>query len=471
MLGHMLRSQHSAASGLRPPAFPIMNPPSPTSRPQPEAFAGVRDVECIFPDTGGHPRGKIIKVHDCIDGKSLRIAQVVLLQTLTGDYADDARVGETDDDMLLLPDWSTWQRLPWQPSRGLLIHDCVGKDGELLGIAPRSVLRRVIAALARHQLKAVVAPELEFYLFQASESNDSGFQLPRRRDGSREAATQAAYSVDCAQELAGFWSDLESFCAALQLPADSWLHEMGPSQFEINLLHGDPLQAADQVVLFKYAVREAAARHGLQAIFMAKPLAGHPGSSMHIHQSLVDAAGHNVFSSADGQASPLFAHFLGGQQHYLPELSALLAPFMNSWRRYVRDSCAPINVEWGMDNRTAGLRVPPSDAAARRVENRLAGCDANPYLVIAASLAAGLAGIEERRQPRPEISTSSAYAAPRTLPDGLHEALRRLERSSLARERLGDHFVDVWCAVKHKELDHYMAEVSPWDRRFLSRPA
>ena len=448
-----------------------MNSRSLRTRCQPEDLAGIRDVECIFPDAGGHPRGKLIKAQDCADGKTLRIAQVVLMQTLTGDYAEDARIGDTDDDMVLEPDWATWRRLPWQPGRGLLIHDCMGKDGQPVAIAPRNVLKRVLAALDRHQLQAVVAPELEFYLFQGAASNELGFELPRRRDGSREAATQAAYSVDCAQELAPFWGDLEVYCSALQLPTDSWLHEMGPSQFEINLLHGDPLRAADNVLLFKYAVREAAARNGLQAVFMAKPLAGHPGSSMHIHQSLVDAAGNPVFSTADGNASRQFEHFLGGQQHYLPELSALMAPYMNSWRRYVRDSCAPINVEWGVDNRTAGLRVPPSDPAARRIENRLAGCDANPYLVIAASLAAGLAGIEEQRLPRPEISTSSAYAAPRTLPDGLHEALRRLAQSSLARERLGDHFIDVWCAIKNKELDHYMAEISPWDRRFLSRPA
>jgi len=280
---------------------------------------------------------------------------------------------------------------------------------------------------------------------------------------------QAAYSVDSWHEQAAFWSDVESYTQGFGLPTDTWLHEMGPAQYEINLLHGAPLAAADQVVLFKYALREAASRHGLRVVFMAKPLAGQPGNSMHVHQSLVDASGNNVFSRDDGSASDLFAHYLGGLQRYLPELSALLAPYMNSWRRYARDTGAPINVEWGLDNRTAGLRVPRCDPAARRVENRLPGCDANPYLVIAATLAAGLAGIEGRLLPRADISDASAYHAPRTLPDGLHEALRRLETSDFARAAFGDHFVDAWCAVKQRELGNYMAEVSAWDRRYLAR--
>ena len=445
-----------------------MSPSTLADRPNADEFAQVRDVECIFPDANGHPRGKLIKVQDCADGKPLRIAQVVLLQTLTGDYASDARVGDTDDDMLLVPAWASWRRLPWQPSRGLLIHDCIGKDGAPVGLAPRTVLKRVISTLADHGLRAVVAPELEFYVFQADGNNEQGFQFPLRRDGSREIL-QSAYSVDTALELAPFWADVESYCSSLAIPSDSWLHEMGPSQFEINLLHGDPLQAADQVVLFKYALREAAARHGLRVVFMAKPVAGQPGSSMHLHQSVIKADGSNLFSAVDGSSSMAFRHYLGGLQAYLPELMAFFAPYVNSWRRYVRDSGAPVNVEWGIDNRTAGLRVPRAESAARRVENRLPGSDANPYLAIAASLAAGLAGMEEALEPRPDISAASAYHAARTLPDGLHAALRVLAASRMARQYLGAHFIEAWCAVKIKELDHCMAEVSVWDRRFLAR--
>ena len=433
-----------------------------------EDLSSLRDVECIFPDANGVARGKLRPAADCAAGKPLNVAQAILLQTVTGDYADDRGVGDTDDDMLLLPDWTTFRRLPWREQRGILIHDCADPAGNLLEIAPRTVLKRVLGAYAARGWEAVVAPELEFYLFDARGSSDQAFALPAMRDGTCEVA-QSAYSVDSAHELAAFWAEVDTFTAGFGLPTDTWLHEMGPSQFEINLLHGDPLQAADQVVLFKYALREAAARHGLRVVFMAKPVAGQPGSSMHLHQSVIKADGSNLFSAVDGSSSMAFRHYLGGLQAYLPELMAFFAPYVNSWRRYVRDSGAPVNVEWGIDNRTAGLRVPRAESAARRVENRLPGSDANPYLAIAASLAAGLAGMEEALEPRPDISAASAYHAARTLPDGLHAALRVLAASRMARQYLGAHFIEAWCAVKIKELDHCMAEVSVWDRRFLAR--
>ena len=443
-----------------------MNPSSLTeARPD---LSGIRTIECVFPDANGVLRGKLLKVADCTSGRPLMAAQAILVQTITGDYATDVQAGDMDDDMRLAPDWRTFRRTPWMPDRALLIHDCERVDGTPIGLAPRSVLSRVLAAYAQRGLRPVVAPELEFYLFQATDSEVGGFQLPGNRDGSG-AGFQSAYSVSSAHELGPFWAQLDRYIEALRLPADTWLHEMGPSQYEINLQHGSALQAADQVLLLKSAIREAAVRHGLRAVFMAKPIAGQPGSSMHLHQSLLDAGGSNVFSEPDGADSPLFHHYIAGLQNHLPDWSLLMAPFMNSWRRFERDTGAPTNLEWGVDNRTAGLRVPRAPAAARRVENRLPGSDANPYLAIAASLAAGLAGIEDATLPRPSIDDRSAYDAPSALPESPFEAVRRLESSVSARRQFGDHFVDAWCSVKHKELAHYLAEVSAWDRRHLAR--
>ena len=241
---------------------------------------------------------------------------------------------------------------------------------------------------------------------------------------------------------------------------------MGENQYEINLLHGDPVAVADQAFLFKTAAREIALQHGLNAVFMAKPIAGQAGSSMHLHQSVVDAQGRNVFSQADGSASEAFLHFIGGLQAYTPDLMLVYAPTVNSYRRYVAGSQAPTNVQWGHDNRTAGLRVPVSSPAARRVENRLAGADANPYLAIAATLAAGLAGIEGRIAPAEPVS-GNGYDQARSLPRTFDGALDQMSRSQTASRLMGERFVRGYLAVKTLEHDHYLREISAWERRYL----
>ena len=190
------------------------------------------------------------------------------------------------------------------------------------------------------------------------------------------------------------------FCEDQDIEIDTLIHEDGAAQMEINLLHGNALDLADQAFLFKRTAREAALRHKMYATFMAKPHAKEPGSAMHIHQSIVDTKTRkNIFSNADGTPTPLFFSHIAGMQKYLPAAMALLAPNVNSYRRISRFQLAPINVQWGYDNRTAGLRVPSSDPEARRVENRLAGADANPYIAIATSLACGYLGMVEGLQP------------------------------------------------------------------------
>ena len=220
-----------------------------------------------------------------------------------------------------------------------------------------------------------------------------------------------------------------SFCEAQDIEIDTLIHESGAAQMEINLLHGYPMSLADQAFLFKRTAREAAMRHKMYATFMAKPMAKEPGSAMHLHQSIVDAKTRkNIFSNADG--SPSRAVLLGhiaGLQKYLPGAMSLFAPNVNSYRRISRYSSAPINVHWGYDNRTAGLRVPMSGAEARRVENRVGGADANPYLAIAASLACGYLGMIEGLKPSEPIAGSAydlAIALPRTLAEGAAAAAR-----------------------------------------------
>jgi glutamine synthetase len=269
-------------------------------------------------------------------------------------------------------------------------------------------------------------------------------------------------------ELSAFWDAFRSTLDGLGIQADTWIHEVGTTQYEINLLHGDPVQVADQAFLFKYAAKEVAIAHGLNAVFMAKPIAGAPGSSMHLHQSVVDAAGRNIFSGDDGKETSSFAHFIAGLQTYVPDMTLLYAPHVNSYRRFVKGSQAPINLEWGYDNRTTGLRIPLSGPAARRVENRIAGADANPYLAIAASLASGLAGMDEKLEPsKPLPAGANGYALEYALARSFLPALEALQKSDASRRLLGDAFVTAYTAVKELEYDSYLSEISAWERRFL----
>jgi glutamine synthetase len=338
-------------------------------------------------------------------------------------------------------------------------------DGSLCEFAPRSVLKNVVARYQALGLTPVVAPEIEFYLTAAMTDPAQPLTAPLGRGGRPEVG-QSAFSLNALNELAPFWDAFHAAIDALGIRADTWLHEVGPCQYEINLLHGDPVAVADQAFLFKTAAREIALQHGLNAVFMAKPIAGEAGSSMHLHQSVVDAQGRNIFSQADGSESEAFLHYIGGLQAHTPDLTLIYAPTVNAYRRYVSGSQAPINVEWGHDNRTAGLRVPVSPPAARRVENRLAGADANPYLAMAATLAAGLAGMEERRAPGEPVQ-GNGYDLPRGLPRTFSAAHDQMARSADAPRLLGERFVRAYLAVKALEHDSFLNEISTWERRFL----
>ena len=427
---------------------------------------GVRDVECLFADISGYPRGKLMPADCFAAGDELRICQAIPMQAVTGEYSDNPVFPNSDPDVRLLPDYRTLTLAPWASTpRAVAVHDCVEFSGELCTFAPRSILKRVLTDYSALGLSPVVAPEIEFYLTAISTDPTQALSPPLVRGGRAEVG-QSAFSLNMLNELAPFWDEFRAALRTLNIDADTWIHEVGPTQYEINLMHGDAVSVADQAFLFKYAAREIALKHGLNAVFMAKPIAGSAGSSMHLHTSVVNAHGHNVFSQADGSESVMFGHFIAGLQGYGPELMLMFAPNVNAYRRYVAGSQAPTNMAWGYDNRTTGLRVPASPAAARRVENRVAGADANPYLAIAATLAAGLAGVQEHRQPSEPLS-SNAYDESHGLPRTMDAALDKMQRSTFARQALGADFVTGYCAVKAMEYTHYLSEISAWERRFL----
>jgi glutamine synthetase len=251
------------------------------------------------------------------------------------------------------------------------------------------------------------------------------------------------------------------------LDLDTLIHEEGAAQVEINFLHGEPLSRADQVFLFKRTVREVALRHDIYATFMAKPMSSEPGSAMHVHQSIVDPkTGRNLFAGEDGKASKLFRNYLGGLQKYTPAVMPILAPNVNSYRRLSRFSNAPINLEWGYDNRTCGLRVPYGEPAAMRVENRVPGADANPYLAFAATLACGYLGMVEELEPTAPFE-GSAYSMPYALPREISHALDVMEQCKPIHTMLGEKMIEVLLAVKKLEYDTYLHVISSWEREHL----
>lgn len=437
-----------------------------------ERLAGIEEIECVTPDLNGVPRGKVMTAEGFLEGRRLQLARGVLLQCIMGGYPPARFYGSDDGDVALCADPRQIHRLPWgERPRALAICDAEELDGRDCGLSTRALLKRVLARYAEHGWQPVVATELEFFVFAPNNDPHQPFQPPVGLDGRREAGF-SAFSVSSNNGLRPFFEEVYTCMAALGLPRDTFMHEMGVSQFEINLLHGDALLLADQTFLFKHLLKEVALKHGLTVVCMAKPLPKTPGSSMHIHQSVVEqGSGRNIFSDEQGAPTPAFRHFIGGQQAALGDFTLLFAPNVNSYQRLCHPYASPNNACWSHDNRAAGLRIPASSPVARRVENRLPGADANPYLAIAASLAAGLHGLERELEPSEPIQGEFETPDELRLPCTLHAALERLKRSRLARELFDAEFIEGYIASKTMELTSFLEEITPWERRILAAQA
>ena len=427
----------------------------------------VDEVECIIGDIAGVARGKAMPANKFAKQTSYFLPNSIFLQTITGEWADNPFDAFTEPDMILEPDWSTATAAPWTADVTLqIIHDAKDQQGNLVPFAPRNVLRRVLALYEAQGWRPVVAPEMEFFLTARNIDPNMPVQPPMGRSG-RRAAGKQAYSMSAVDEYGKVIDDIYDFAEAQGLEIDGILQEGGAGQIELNLAHGDPVRLADDVFYFKRLIREAALRHDCFATFMAKPIAGEPGSAMHIHTSVVDAkTGKNIFSGQKGVETEAFGHFIGGLQKHLGAAVALFAPYVNSYRRYVPDFAAPINLEWGRDNRTTGLRVPISSPAARRIENRLPGMDCNPYLGIAATLACGYLGLINKVAPRPEFA-GSAYIDSEDIPANLGDALDMLDEDDALKEVMGPEFIKVYDSVKRNEYKEFLQVISPWEREHL----
>ncbi len=431
----------------------------------------VTEVECLVPDLTGVARGKILPREKFTEDRGMRLPHAIVAMSVTGEQPASGPyydvVEPTDRDMQLRPDPSTVRIVPWATDpTAQVIHDCFDHAGKLVPYAPRSVLRRICSLYDAEGWSPVIAPELEFYLTARNTDPNTLLRPPVGRSGRAETSRQA-YSIDAVNEFDPLFEEIYEYCNLMGLNVDTLIHEIGAGQMEINFFHDHPLGLADEVFFFKRTVREAALRHDMYATFMAKPIAGEPGSAMHMHQSILDqATGRNIFSNPDGSPSEAFYHYIGGLQRYIPAAMVLVAPYVNSYRRLSRHTAAPINIEWGHDNRTVGIRSPISTPEARRVENRVIGADANPYVAMAMTLACGYLGMKNKIKPKPEMK-GDAYLAPYALPRSLGEALDWLRRETDLHEVLGHEFITIYAEIKELEFTEFMKVISPWEREHL----
>ena len=426
------------------------------------------EVECIIADLPGIARGKAVPASKFARQAYFHLPESIFFQTITGDWGEAADAeGFIERDMILTPDMSTATAAPWTGDWTLqVIHDAADRKGKPIPYAPRNVLRRVIELYHAQGWKPVVAPEMEFFLIARNLDPAKAIEPMMGRSG-RPAAARQAYSMTAVDEFGPVIDAIYDFAEAQGFEIDGITQEGGAGQLEINLRHGSPIKLADEVFYFKRLIREAALKHDCFATFMAKPIADEPGSAMHLHHSVLDLkTGENIFAGPQGGETDAFFHFIGGLQKYLPAATAILAPYVNSYRRYVKDHAAPINLEWGRDNRTTGIRIPLSEPEARRVENRMAGMDCNPYLGIAASLACGYLGMMNEVRPSKQFR-GDAYEGEGDIPRVLGQALDEFDAAAELHAVLGSEFCRVYSIVKRAEYDEFLQVISPWEREHL----
>jgi glutamine synthetase len=441
----------------------------------PEAFKvysrgrDIDEVECIIPDLAGMSRGKAMPAKKFGPDYITYLPVSIFYQTISGDDVELEIDNQwAEGDLVLRPDMSTAKAVPWAREPTLqVIHDMYSRDGVPVSFAPRQVLKNVVKLYSERGWAPVVAPELEFYLIKPNTDPNEPIEAPVGRTGRRRTNKQS-YSMSAVDDYGEVIDTIYRFAEYAGLTIDTVIQEDGAGQVEINLTHGDPLLLADQVFYFKRIIREAALNHDMFATFMAKPMRDQPGSAMHVHKSVVDVAtGNNLFSNPDGSESDYFRWFIGGSQHYLPQALPLIAPYVNSYRRFLdEESSAPTNFSWGYDNRATGLRVPNTSPENRRLENRVVGVDANPYLAISVGLACGYLGMLRGIEPaRPEAGEPDEDAFP--IPLTLDEALTQFEAATGIHEILGEHFCMIFDEVKREEMRQFHQEISPWEREHL----
>ena len=429
----------------------------------------VQDIEIMVSDFAGISRGKkkpVKKFISSLGSKSLRIPSSIFGTTVDCEFVLNEHLTAQEVDVFVKPDFATAGIVPWaKRPTAFFICDVETAEGKPFPLSPRQILKGVVDLYLEQGWKPIVAPEYEFILLEKSDQSQP--QIPNGRSG-LSLKPRGVMSLDGLSEFGPLFDDVHKYCAKMGMPMDSLVQEAGASQFEFNIIHGDPVQLADHTFHFKRIMKWAAIKHGYYACFMAKPFPKDFGNAMHIHQSVVDVkTGRNVFADDEGKNTNLFLSHVAGLQKYMLPAMPFLAPYENSYLRLASALSSPTNTHWGEENRTVGLRVPEGGGSSRRIENRIAGSDVNPYLAIAASLACGYLGMMEGLTPTDPV-TEPAYDMPgNRLSARIHSGIRALEKSDALRRVLGDAFVTTYIDVKRKELQSRSQVLSSWDIEYL----
>jgi glutamine synthetase len=427
--------------------------------------------ELFILDANGVPRGKLLHRDEllAVYASGRPLPSTILGLSINGDDVEDTGlVWEVGDiDCRAYPLAGSLTRLPWRqiPTAAVQVsmHPSEGMPATVAD--PRHLLTRVIDALKAAGYHPVMACELEFYLLDQQRDSQGRPQPALDRDGGRPRSTQV-YGLRELEQIEPFLADLYAACKLQGIPARTAISEYAPGQVEITLEHGDALLAMDQAVRYKRLVKGVAHKHGMQACFMAKPFDHLAGTGMHMHVSLADGQGNNLFAAPDPAGTPLLRQAVAGMLASLLDCLLLFCPNANSYRRFQANSYAPLAPTWGVDNRTVSLRVPGGPANTRHIEHRICGADANPYLAAAAILAGIHRGIREQLDPGAPIEGNGYAQAKELLPTDWLTSIQALERSDWAREALGQEFLKVYLAIKRAEYRQFMAEVGEQDWRW-----
>lgn len=414
---------------------------------------GIDVLRLIYSDVLGITRSKDLLVSQFSHSvaKGATFCQGVWITTTRGGVLDgDDIMSSGLPDLIARVDPDTLTLMPWEPGVALIIADAFNPDSSESQVAPRSVLKSVIARYEALGLTPIVGPELEFYI---AERGENGWRRALERTG-------RVYTTGTWVDPDGIFLNLLRQLDKMDIGVFAGNHEFSPSQYEINLWHGEALRAADRTFLFKTAVKDIVARSGKLATFLGRPWSDEGGSGFHLHFSVVDAAGENLMSTADGELSETANLLIAGILANAPALVSLTNPTVNAYKRLGPDTLAPYRANWGHDNRSTMLRVPPERGNGTRLEVRVGDGAANPYLIIASILAAGLDGLT-RHLSVPASADGWAYQneAAEILPGSLADALDALEASTVLREALGEPFIDVFTVLKRDEVRRYETEV------------
>jgi len=431
------------------------------------AHPDIVHVDALFFDLCCVVRGKRYPVSDAEDlfEKGMQIPESIALLDVTGDCNDPLGRGfsDGDPDCVAMPIPGTLAPVPWGdvPSAQVImtLRDQAGAPAL---VDPRTVLDRVETRLRADGLFPMVAVELEFYLIDPERGPGGAPRPPLSPVTKRRDLRTQVYGMADLDDFQAFLRAVERACQTQGVPAFTASSEFAPGQFEINLKHVDSaLMAADHAQLLRRVVEWVAERHGFEATFMAKPYPDNAGNGMHIHMSLADADGNNLFDDGTEAGSATLRHAVGGMTAAMAESMALFAPSANSYRRFAPYLYVPVNATWGVNNRSVAFRVPAGDGPSRRIEHRVPGADANPYLVLAAILAAAHHGVTERLDPGPPFCGNACEQVDQAIPWTWRRALDTLGTGSILRPYLTGDYVDLYKATKWKEMEKFQSVIAP----------